>query len=117
VKGKPSRRALARLRRGVEVAGRRTVPAQVRVVGVEGDNSWLEITVHEGRYHQVKLMAEAVGHPVLRLVRTRMGPLQLGRLEPGRFRFLTLREVTLLRQVAAQTGGKPRQEANMKAQG
>jgi len=102
VKGRPSPGALTRLRRGVEVAGRRTAPARVRVVGREGENTWLEITVREGRYHQVKLMAQAVGHPVLRLVRIRMGPLRLGRLQPGRFRFLTEREVALLRQVAAR---------------
>lgn len=102
VRGRPSPRALSQLRQGVEVGGRRTAPARVRVLGREGEDTWLEITVREGRYHQVKLMAEAVGHPVLRLVRTRMGPLRLGRLKPGCYRFLSEGEVALLRRVAAR---------------
>lgn len=102
VRGMPSPRALVRLRRGVQVAGRRTAPADVRVAGKEVGDAWLEITVREGRYHQVKLMTEAVGHPVLRLVRIGMGPLRLGRLPPGRFRFLSEREVAALRRAVAR---------------
>lgn len=117
VRGCPSPRALARLRRGVEVGGKPTAPARVKVLGREGNATWLEITVHEGRYHQVKLMGEAVGHPVLRLTRVRMGPLRLGRLPPGRFRHLTARELAALRQAVdlARPAGMVRQETPAKA--
>jgi len=117
VRGCPAPRALARLRRGVEVGGKPTAPARVKVLGREGNATWLEITVHEGRYHQVKLMGEAVGHPVLRLTRVRMGPLRLGRLPPGRFRHLTARELAALRQAVglARPVGMVRQETPAKA--
>lgn len=110
VRGFPSPRALDRLRDGVEVGGKPTAPAHVRVLGREGTATWLEITVHEGRYHQVKLMAEAVGHRVLQLVRVRMGPLSLGRLPPGRFRRLSARELAALREEVglAAAGGPAR---------
>jgi 23S rRNA pseudouridine2605 synthase len=65
-------------------------------------NSWLEITIREGRQHQVKRMMEAVGHPVLKLTRTKMGPLLLGDLGPGEFRYLTDREANALRELADQ---------------
>jgi 23S rRNA pseudouridine2605 synthase len=65
-------------------------------------NSWIEITIHEGRKHQVKRMLEAVGHPVIKLLRIKMGPLVLGNLESGEFRFLTDREANALRQVVEQ---------------
>lgn len=98
VRGSVAPEALRRLRRGVVVGGRTTAPARVRVLGREGQATWLEVTVREGRYHQVKLMGEAVGHPVLRLTRVRMGPLKLGRLPPGHYRHLTPREVALLKE-------------------
>jgi 23S rRNA pseudouridine2605 synthase len=63
-------------------------------------NSWLEITIREGRQHQVKRMMEAVGHPVLKLTRIKMGPLLLGDLGAGEFRYLTDREANALRELA-----------------
>lgn len=108
VRGSPSPRALARLRQGVEVGGRKTAPAGVRVLGREGDGTWLEITVHEGRYHQVKLMGEAVGYPVVRLIRVRMGPIRLGRLPPGRYRHLKPEELAALRRAVGLPGGAGR---------
>jgi 23S rRNA pseudouridine2605 synthase len=97
VEGRPSPGALRRLRRGVELDDGLTAPATVGVVapGV------LRIVIHEGRNRQVRRMAEAVGHPVRRLVRTRIGPLTDGGLRPGRWRTLSLAEV---RQLAAAAG-------------
>src|SRR5690606_9448996 len=77
-------------------------PASVKKVRKVEANSWLEITIHEGRKHQVKRMLEAVGHPVIKLLRIKMGPLVLGDLEPGEFRFLTDREANALRAVVEQ---------------
>jgi 23S rRNA pseudouridine2605 synthase len=76
-----------------------TGPAQVKKVRKVEANSWLEITIREGRKHQVKRMLEAVGHPVIKLLRIRMGSLSLGDLQPGEFRFLTDREANALRQL------------------
>ena len=65
-------------------------------------NSWLEITIREGRKHQVKRMLEVVGHPVIKLLRIRMGSLSLGDLQPGEFRFLTDREANTLRRLVEE---------------
>jgi 23S rRNA pseudouridine2605 synthase len=84
---------LRRLRAGVELDDGRTAPARVSRVAPD----ILELTIHEGRKRQVKRMCEAVGHPVLRLVRVRFGPLQLGTLPEGGHRRLSEQEISLLR--------------------
>jgi len=101
VEGDPSPAALRALRSGVEIeAGVVTAPASVArpAPGV------LRIVVHEGRYRQVRRMCEAVGHPVRRLVRTRLGPLSDARLGPGECRELTTEEVRALRRAAERAG-------------
>ncbi len=70
-------------------------------------NSWLEITIREGRKHQVKRMLEAVGHPVIKLMRIKMGPLSLGDLESGEFRYLTDREANALRELVQRQRSRP----------
>ena len=89
VKGVPSRGALRRLREGVELDDGITAPARVTAV----DDHMLRITIHEGRNRQVRRMCETVGHPVTRLVRTRIGPLTDHKLKPGEWRSLTREEV------------------------
>jgi 23S rRNA pseudouridine2605 synthase len=83
-----------------------TAPAQVRKVRKVEANSWLEITIREGRKHQVKRMLELVGHPVIKLLRIRMGPIALGDLQPGEFRFLTDREANALRDLVEERQAK-----------
>lgn len=100
VKGVLDDEEIARLERGVRLDDGMTSPAQVKKVRKVEANSWLEITIREGRKHQVKRMLDAVGHPVLKLLRIRMGPLSLGNLEPGEFRFLTDREANALRALS-----------------
>lgn len=99
--GRPSPGALRRLRGGVELDGERTGPAQVRLVQAHGASVALEIVIHEGRNRQVRRMCEAVGHPVRRLVRTRIGPLGDSRLEPGAWRSLRQAEVRSLYEATA----------------
>jgi 23S rRNA pseudouridine2605 synthase len=96
--GTPAPGALRALRRGVDLGDGVTAPAEVGVLapGV------LRLTIHEGRYRQVRRMCEAVGHPVRRLVRTRIGPLRDTGLAPGRWRALSAEEV---RALAGATGG------------
>lgn len=90
---------IKQLERGVRLADGMTSPASVKKVRKVEQNSWLEITIHEGRTHQVKRMLEAVGHPVLKLMRIKMGPLVLGDLEAGEFRFLEDHEANALREL------------------
>lgn len=102
VEGRPSDDALDRLRRGVEVDGRKTAPAKVKRWKSQGKGVWLDITIHEGRKRQVRRMVESVGHRALRLVRVRVGPVRLGDLPPGKLRPLTAAEVEALRREAVQ---------------
>jgi 23S rRNA pseudouridine2605 synthase len=92
-RGPVPHRALHALREGVDLDDGRTAPARVRQL----DPGTLEITIHEGRKHQVKRMCEAVGHPVTALQRVRFGPLELGELRPGAARRLSDGEVAALR--------------------
>jgi 23S rRNA pseudouridine2605 synthase len=111
VKGVLKDEDITHLERGIRLEDGMTSPAHVKKVRKVEANSWLEITIREGRTHQVKRMLDAVGHPVLKLLRIRMGPLSLGGLEPGEFRFLTDRETNALRalvdeRMAAVEGGE-----------
>jgi 23S rRNA pseudouridine2605 synthase len=99
VDGEPSRGAIRRLRQGVELEDGMTAPAKVSLVASRA----LRITIHEGRNRQVRRMCEAVGYPVVRLVRTRIGPLVDRRLAPGQWRALSAAEIREL-QEAAGTG-------------
>ena len=106
VTGVPSPGALRRLRQGVELEDGITAPARVGVLspGV------LSIVVHEGRNRLVRRMLEAVGHPVRRLARTRIGPISDPTLRPGSWRELSLSEVRALESAAdaSTAGNKPR---------
>jgi 23S rRNA pseudouridine2605 synthase len=98
VEGAPGRGAVARLREGVELEDGRTAPADVRVLRRRSGSTLLQLTLHEGRKHQVKRMCAAVGHPVRRLHRSRYAGLDVTGLEPGEWRELTKHEVTELRR-------------------
>jgi len=96
VEGEPSDEALAQLAAGVELDDGRTAPARARRLGP----SRLELTLHEGRKHQVKRMCEAVGHPVRRLHRRAYAGLTVAGLAPGEWRDLREEEVERLTAVA-----------------
>ncbi len=100
IEGAPGDAALAGLRDGIELDDGRTAPARARVLRRGRESSVLELTLHEGRKHQVKRMCEAVGHPVRRLHRSRYAGLELGDLAPGEWRELTRAEVESLRSGA-----------------
>ena len=104
VEGTPSRGALRRLREGVQLDDGMTAPAQVSLV----DDHLLRITIHEGRNRQVRRMCEAVRHPVVRLVRTRIGPLAERQLTPGEWRALTRDEVRELERAVAAPASRAR---------
>lgn len=100
-------KAIARLERGVVIEGRRTAPARVRVLSHDPKKgrTTVEVSVHEGRKHQVRNMLAAVGANVLSLRRTKVGPLTLRGLGPGQCRLLSREEVSRLKRAA---GGAPR---------
>lgn len=94
---------LRRLREGVDLDDGRTAPARVS----QPDPGVLRLTIHEGRNRQVRRMCEAIGHPVTRLVRTRIGPLADRDLAPGSWRALTVAEWRALTDAVAGAGGAP----------
>jgi 23S rRNA pseudouridine2605 synthase len=96
VEGEPSDEALQRLREGIGLEEGRTAPAEARRLGP----STVELTLHEGRKHQVKRMLAAVGHPVTRLHRSRYSGLELEGLEAGAWRELEPGEVARLQSLA-----------------
>ena len=116
VAGTPDDAALDRLRRGIPLDGRRTLPAEVRLLsrarpnpakaGLHDRDGVLLITIREGRNRQVRRMCEAVGHPVRSLKRVRIGPLADRRLKPGDWRDLTQAEIQTLQHLAATSRGQ-----------
>jgi pseudouridine synthase len=105
VRGVPDRHDLERLSKGVVIEGRRTAPARVtisKVIDVEGGpDAVLSFVIREGRNRQVRNMCEAIGHPVVRLKRVRIGPISDDRIRPGEFRDLTSKEVAALRKASS----------------
>jgi pseudouridine synthase len=115
VEGVPDAHDLERLRRGVTIEGRRTLPAKVRLlreVGGKGaTQAVIELTLREGRNRQVRYMCDAIAHPVARLRRTRIGAIGGGALKPGQIRDLTPAEIQTLTRPAVsarRSGQRPR---------
>jgi 23S rRNA pseudouridine2605 synthase len=100
VEGAPGDDALRTLREGVVLDDGTTAPADARLLRRASRSSVLELTLHEGRKHQVKRMCDAVGHPVRRLHRSGYAGLVVRGLEPGEWRELTARELASLRKAA-----------------
>ncbi len=89
-----------KLEKGVYITEGRTGPAKVRLIRKEEANSWIEITIHEGKKRQVRRMLDHVGHSVIKLKRVKVGNLALGDLPSGMCRHLTPAEVKGLREMA-----------------
>ena len=103
----PDAETLGRLRRGVMVEGQRMAVDRVRVLEAE-KNAWIEVTLHEGKHHEVKRLLEAVGHPVSKLRRVSVGSLTLRGLKPGDYRSLTPQEVRGLQAGPRKGEARPR---------
>ena len=105
IAGRLSSDDVKRLHDGVTLdGGEHANGAQVRVVSVRAGSSVVDITVHEGRNRLVRRTFEALGHPVLALVRLRFGPIALGDLGVGQSRALSAKELSALQRVASQDG-------------
>ena len=105
IKGRPTAEALDRLTRGVLCDGERLSALTVEVLRRTAHNAWLAVTLGEGRYRQVRRMCEAIGHPVVRLIRVELGPLALRDLPRGAWRPLTAGELASLQVLIP--GGQP----------
>ena len=93
------------LETGLRLDDGMTKPAKVRIINKLKANSWISITIHEGKNRQVRRMMDRVGHSAIKLIRTKIGCLQLGTLKPGEYRYLTDEEVGELKE-ELKTGGK-----------
>ncbi len=102
VKGVLEDHQIELLEQGIYLDDGKTAPAKLKKVSKEEANSWLEITIHEGRKRQVRRMFDRVGHSVIKLKRTKTGNLILGDLPEGAFRYLTPAEVEALRELAVK---------------
>ncbi|HLF57925.1 MAG TPA: pseudouridine synthase [Thermoanaerobaculia bacterium] len=121
VKGAPKAEEIDRLRRGVVLEGRRTLPCRIRAVrttpvkGQEGGNTWFEVELAEGRSRQIREMFFRIGHPVQKLRRIAIGPLKDSALPVGALRELTENELRVLRRVTAEEKALPEPEPRRKA--
>lgn len=100
VKGTIYPKDLAPFSKGIKIEGRMTAPAKYKILKADrkAGSSLVELTIHEGRNHQVKKMFESIGFPVQKLKRERYGMLDLSGLRPGQYRPLTKSEIQQLRQ-------------------
>ncbi len=99
VKEHPEQQQLNAWRRGILLkSGEKTLPAEVWIKERDPQGTWMGVILREGKNRQLRQMAEATRLTVLRLIRVRIGSLQLGDLEPGKWRPLSLTEVTNLKQ-------------------
>jgi pseudouridine synthase len=99
VNGHPSEKTLEAWRRGVLLDDKLTAPARVGVLKKERDSTLLRIEMREGRKRQIRRVASLLGHPVRELRRVALGPLQLGSLALGQWRYLTEREIGQLQSL------------------
>ncbi|HUK99920.1 MAG TPA: pseudouridine synthase, partial [Nitrospirota bacterium] len=111
VKGVVEDKFLNELEKGVFLDDGKTAPAKIKKVRKEEANSWLEITIHEGRKRQVRRMFDRIGHSVIKLRRIRTGNLSLGDLPEGAYRYLTPIEVKGLREASEISAAKILQPA------
>jgi 23S rRNA pseudouridine2605 synthase len=100
VVGAVSEQTARRLAEGIELDGKRTAPARVRILRASGRQSVVEVVLHEGRKRQVRRMFEEVGHHVLGLHRSAYAGLRLGTLAEGASRPLQPHEIALLRSAS-----------------
>lgn len=108
LKGTPTEEAIAKLEAGIDIGGGDTAqPAKVKVLASKEHSSRVEFTIYEGKNHEVRRMAAAIGCPVLNLRRLSFAGLELGNLQEGRFRLLTDEEVAELK---VQAGPKKPQK-------
>lgn len=98
VKGTPGEEEMKKLRIGIKLEDGVTAPARLQKVRSTENNTWMEITIHEGRKRQIRRMLEQTGHSVLKLKRTRIDGIELGNLKPGEYRYLKPEEISKIKR-------------------
>lgn len=106
IEGQLTGAELRQWRDGLLLDGQMTAPADISIISQQKDHSWLKIVLREGRKRQIRRVAAQLGHPVLRLLREELGPLKLGDLKPGQWRYLAKEEIGALRRTVGTS--KPR---------
>jgi pseudouridine synthase len=101
VKGRPTPEVLRRLLQGVMCEGERLAASGVSLLRTTRENAWIMVSVHQGRYRQVRRMCDAIGHSALKLIRVAVGPLTLGPLPRGQWRPLLPAELRALEALKA----------------
>jgi 23S rRNA pseudouridine2605 synthase len=104
VAGQPLERDIVRLRRGIFYDDERLAPCEIEVLK-SGENPWYTVTLHQGRNQQIRNMFHAIGHPVEKLRRVRIGFLEDARLKTGDWRYLTQEEIAHFKRDFALKGG------------
>lgn len=112
VRGEPPQETIEKLKSGIRLEEGKTLPAEIKVVRVEENNTWLQIGIREGKYRQIRRMCETVGHPVLKLKRVSIGPVRLGQMKAGEWRFLSQKEIYNLENALA--GKTQKRQSNLK---
>lgn len=107
VKGIPTDQELAKLRKGVVLEGRKTLPARIQVLETR-KNAWLEITIREGRQNQIRKMFDLIDHPVIKLRREAIAFLTIQGMKPGEYRFLSGDEIQKLYKVGEKAPARKR---------
>jgi 23S rRNA pseudouridine2605 synthase len=115
----PEERLVDKLRRGITLEGKRTLPCEIDRIkttgkGEDEGNSWFEVKLREGRTQQIRKMFQAVGHPVSKLRRVAIGPISDPKLTPGVWRELSEREVRMLATMKEPKAAKKRPPARKK---
>ncbi len=100
VKGEPDPSKLSRLEKGIYLDGKKTAPAKIAQIAGSSKKNLLKIEIYEGRKREIKRMFKAIGHRVLQLRRVSFGGLRLGRLKTGKWRFLTRKEIDILKKAS-----------------
>src|SRR5574337_2079741 len=103
VRGCPTPDDLIRLKTGVISDGEKLQATQAELARSGLGSAWLRLVVHQGRYHEIRRMCDVIGHPVLRLQRVRLGPIELGKLPKGRWRRLLPGELTDIRRAVRRS--------------
>jgi len=99
VEGHPDKTVLESWRSGVLLDDKKTLPARVDVIDKSADRTWLRVVLREGRKRQIRRVASQLGHYAVKLVRVRVGPIWIGRLKPGEWRYLSSKEIEWLEQL------------------
>jgi len=98
IKGVLEEEEIEKLRSGIRLDRGMTAPAKVKRLRKTEQNSWIEMTIHEGKKRQIRRMLERVGHPVMRLLRVRIAGLEMGELQPGAYRRISPDELDMIKK-------------------